>query len=332
MFHWVLSVIFIIGGLVIGLVIEKIVFTILKKFFHQTKWEGNKVVLSTLRGVITLLFLIAGIYSAVLTLKISPNLSNILQKILSVGTIFLVTLVLSRLAVGFVNLYLKKTEGVLPSTSLFANLTKLLIFTLGFLIILNKLGISVTPILTALGVGGLAVALALKDTLSNFFSGFQIIVSKQIRPGDYVKLDSGEEGFITDINWRNTIIRALSNNITVVPNSKLAQSSITNYYLPQKELAVLIEIVVSYDSDLEKVERVTIDVAQEVIRGVPGCILETKPFIRYHTFADYGIKFTVILRAQEFVDQYLIKHEFIKRLHKRYKDEGIKIPSPFIYR
>ena len=194
--------------------------------------------------------------------------------------------------------------------------------------ILHSLGISITPILTALGVGGLAAALALQPTLANLFSGLQIIAAKQLHPGDYIKLDSGEEGYVTDIAWRNTIIRALPNNMIIVPNSKLASAIVTNYYQPEQEMAVLVQVGVSYKSDLKKVEEVTIEVGKEIMREVEGGVPDFEPFIRYHTFDDSSINFTVILRTTEYVGQYLIKHEFIKRLHKRYNKEGIVIPFP----
>ena len=68
--------------------------------------------------------------------------------------------------------------------------------------------------------------------------------------------------------------------------------------------------------------------AKETLQEVEGGIKDFKPFIRYHTFADFSINFSVILRANEFVSNYLVKHEFIKRLHKRYAKEGINIPYP----
>ena len=93
-------------------------------------------------------------------------------------------------------------------------------------------------------------------------------------------------------------------------------------------MAVLVDVGVSYGSDLEEVERATVEVAREVMDEVQGGVPGFAPFIRYHTFGDFSITFTVILRAKEFVDQYLIKHEFVKRLHRRYRDEGIEIPFP----
>jgi small-conductance mechanosensitive channel len=216
----------------------------------------------------------------------------------------------------------------LPFTGLTRLVVRAVIIGIGFLTVLNGLGISITPILTALGVGGLAVALALQDTLANVFAGLYVIAAGQIRLGDYVRLDSGQEGYVTDIGWRSTTIRMLANNLVLVPNAKLAQAVVTNYDLPERDLAVLVAIGVDYGSDLEHVERVTVDVAREVLQTIDGGVPTFEPFIRFHTFGDSSVQFTVILRGNQFVSQYALKHEFIKRLHHRYAAEGITIPFP----
>jgi small-conductance mechanosensitive channel len=326
--QFILPLALVVGGFIAGLIFEKIILIKLKGLAVKTKWEGDEIIILSLHGIIILWCVIAGICGALFNLPISPDILTLIRKILLVIVIFSGTLVLAKIAGGFVNLYAQKSKGVLPSTSIFVNLTKLLVFIIGILIILNTLGISITPMLTALGVGGLAVALALQETLSNLFAGLHVVASRQFKPGDYIKLETGEEGYVTDITWRNTTIRALPNNMIVIPNSKLASTIVTNYCLPEKEMAVLVQVGVSYESDLAKVEKVTIDVGKEVMREVSGGVAEFEPFIRYHTFSDFSINFTVILRAKEFVDQYLIKHEFVKRLHERYNDEGIEIPFP----
>ena len=196
------------------------------------------------------------------------------------------------------------------------------------MIILDELGVNVTAAVVAFGIGGLAVAFALQGTLSEFFAGIYLMSDRPVRVGDYIRLDSSQEGYVVDIGWRSTKIRELPNNIIVVPNSKLAGSIVTNYYLPEPEMACLVQVGVSYDSDLEKVERVTIDVAKRVLERVTGGVPEFEPFIRYHTFSDFSINFTVILRAKEYVDRYLLTHEFVKELHKRYREENIVIPYP----
>jgi small-conductance mechanosensitive channel len=326
--RWILPLILVVGGIPAGLITEKIILLKLKRMASKTKWEADDVIFKSLRGATTLWFVIAGVYLAIQAVPMSGNFKETSKPIFEVIAILSVTLVLARVSAGFINLYSEKAQGVLPSTSIFTNLAYALIFIIGGLITLSSLGVEITPILTALGVGGLAVALALQETLSNLFSGLHIIASRQVRPGDYVMLDSGVEGHVTDISWRNTTIRALPNNIVVIPNSKLASAVVTNYDLIEKQMSVLVQVGVSYDSDLERVEEVTVDVARETMREVEGGVPEHEPFIRYHTFGDSSINFTVILRAREFVDQYPVKHEFIKRLHKRYKEEGIEIPFP----
>jgi small-conductance mechanosensitive channel len=239
-----------------------------------------------------------------------------------------VTLALAALASQSVDTYGALIGPALPVSSLTRNVAWALIAVLGLLVILNGLGLSITPMLTALGVGGLAVALALQEPLANFFAGLFITLAGQIRVGDYVKLDSGQEGYLVDFSWRSTRLRMLANNLIVVPNSKLAQAIVVNHHLPSQDLAVLVEVGVDYASDLRHVERVVVDVGRDVMHEVAGGVPEFEPFIRYHTFGDSSINFTVILRAKEFVDQYLLKHEFVKRLHTRFNDEGIVIPFP----
>jgi len=114
----------------------------------------------------------------------------------------------------------------------------------------------------------------------------------------------------------------------IIPNGKLSSSILTNFNQPVQELGVRLQVGVHYDSDLEMVERVTKEVAQEVMQTVPGGIPDSEPLVRFHTFGDSSINFTVIMKAGEFMDQFLVKHEFVKRLHRRYKKEGIEIPFP----
>lgn len=326
--EFILPVLIIGIALFAGMLTERFLLHYLKNLAEKTKWEGDDILMKALRRVVTLWFVLSGSMIAIHNVNLSEANINIIHKILLVLFIFSVTIGLSRVLVGFVEMYTKRSRGIFPSTSIFTNLTKVIVFIIGGLIILQALNISITPLLTALGVGGLAVALALQDTLSNLFAGIHVIAARNIRPGDYIKLDTGEEGYVVDITWRNTTIRALPNNMIIIPNSRIANAMITNYYLPDRELAVLVQVGIGYESDLEKVERVTIEVARDVMRTVPGGVPEFEPFIRYHTFGDFSINFTVILRAKEFTDQYLIKHEFIKRLHKRYNEEGIVIPFP----
>ncbi len=314
--------------LFIGYILRKLVIISIINLSKKTKNKLAELLIVSIKGPFIFWCFIFSVYSALKLTNLPVGLIDSINKFLLVAGIFSITLVLANLSMKLIKVYSNKLETALPITSLTQNITRVIIFSIGVLIILNSLGISITPILATLGVGGLAVALALQETFSNLFAGFHIIVARQIKIGDYIKLDSGEEGHVFDINWRTTKVKMLPNNVVLVPNSKLIQAIVVNYYLPDKEMAVLVNLGVHYNSDLKKVEKITSEVGKEIMREVTGGVPEFDPFIRYHTFGDFSINFTVILRAKEFVDQYLIKHEFIKRLHERYSSEGIVIPYP----
>lgn len=318
---------FLITGILVGLIVEKLVLSRLHGIGRKAGWRGIDIIISASRGVVVVWFAIGGLYGATFHLPAGHDLLVILWKILLFGAILSVTVALSRIADGFVRLYSETTGGILPST-IFSNITRIAVYIIGILVALQSLGISVAPILTALGVGGLAVALALQDTLSNLFSGIHILLSKQVRRGDYVRLSPTEEGYITDISWRNTTIRAMSNNMIIVPNSKLATAIITNFDLPDGQLSVLVQVGVSYGSNLDQVEKISIEVGRDLMADYPGGVPEFVPFVRYHTFGDSSINFDVVLRAKAFADQFMIRHEYIKRLKRRFDEEGIEIPFP----
>lgn len=223
---------------------------------------------------------------------------------------------------------ISKGSGLRSSGTLLRGLLRGVIIVIGVLIILSNIGISITPLVASLGIGSLAVALALQPTLENFFSGIQMLVDKPIRVGDFIELDSGEQGFVEKIGWRSTWIKMLPNNIVIMPNSKLAQSKIINYYYPEKQLSVPVDLGVHYNSDLDHVEKVTLEVAKQVLKSHKWGIAEYDTFVIFTGFDNSSINLTVMLRAQEYFNRFFIRSEFIKALHKRFAQEGIVIPYP----
>ncbi|MDW8294337.1 MAG: mechanosensitive ion channel family protein [Aquificaceae bacterium] len=311
-----------------GFLTEKLILYRIRRVAIKSRWDWDEVLVDSLRLMPTLWSLLLAIHLSSEYLPLPKGLANLRDKALWVALILSLTLFISRLLGGFLSLYMKKYREDIPATSLVVQIAKLLVLLVGLLIALDKIGIAITPILTALGVGGLAVALALRDTLENLFAGFHVLATRQIKPGDYIKLQSGEEGFVEDITWRNTILRQQANNIIIVPNSKLSTSIIVNYHMPQPELNITIPVGVSYDSDLERVERVTLEIARQVQKEVESGVPDFEPRVRFTGFGDFSINFNVILRAKDFESQHLLRHEFIKRLKRAYEQEDIKIPYP----
>lgn len=219
-------------------------------------------------------------------------------------------------------------EGLNISTrSLFLTIARVLLLSLGILVGLDTIGVSITPILASLGIGSLAVALALQDTMGNFFSGLYILIDKPIRPGDFVKIDD-LEGQVERIGWRSTWVRTVTNDIVVMPNTKVGGAQLKNYDLPTPISAILIPCGVAYGTDLPRVERVAIEVAKEVVRRVQGADTSFEPAVRYTQFGDSSINFNLVVQVTRFSDVGLVKHEIIKALHDRFNRERIEIPFP----
>ncbi|MEH2110453.1 mechanosensitive ion channel family protein [Nostoc sp.] len=326
MIEWITPLVFILAGLLAGIIGEKVLFKRLEIFVNNKRIAGGNIIFHSLHRMTFIWFVISGFFWAVVSAPIKPDIAIVLQKVLTIALLYSITLVLAKLTAGFVNLFIQRAEGV--PTSLISNLAKATVLILGTLIVLQTVGIEITPIVTTLGIGGIAVGLALQDTLANLFSGFYLIISKQVRTGDYVKLDAGHEGYVIDISWRNTTIKEMSNNVVIVPNSKLSSAIFTNYHLPAKEITLTMDVGVSYDSDLEEVEKVTVEVAKEVMQEIAPELKESEPYIRFHTFNDFSIDFTLYMRVSEYFDQRIGKHLFVKKLHKRYQQAGIQIPFP----
>lgn len=319
----------VVGSLLLGLLVRKILLARLARAAAATASGADDEIVGSLQRPLPLWFLLGGLHMASRVLPPPPRFASLLEKTILSAVVASVTLWAATLVSRLLQLGIaaRGASGA-PATGAVRYAVRIVVLAIGALVLLSTLGISVAPVLTTVGIGGLAVALGLQETLANLFAGMQITMAGNIRVGDFIRLESGQEGYVEDINWRSTRVRMLANNAVLIPNSRLAQSVVTNYHRPSKDLAVLVEIGVHYASDLAQVERVTCEVARGVMRAVPGGVAEFDPFVRYHTFADSSINFTVILRAQQFTDQYLIKHEFIKAVSRAFADDGIVIPFP----
>ncbi len=216
-------------------------------------------------------------------------------------------------------------ESLVPMAIQVARIVTL---AMGLLIILDLFGISIAPMVAGFGILGAAVALSLQGTISNLFAGLNVMTDGSIRAGDYVELDSGMIGMIDTIGWRTTRIRLLSDNTVIIPNSRLADSVTTNYNQPFEEMSVYVQVGVSYFSDLAQVERVTVEVGRQVLAETPGAVSDYEPSIWYTDFGDSNINFWVVLRSVNYLESWLVKHNFVKALYDRYEKEGIEISFP----
>src|SRR3972149_4667735 len=318
-----------IGVTALAFIVRKVFVRVLHRWAQKTETRLDDLFLATMRVPSIYWCIAIGLYFSIGTSNLPDQYVTYSFKAIHVLVILSVTLVLANISSKMVSYTIEKAEIPIPITGLSQAIIKGTILIIGILILLGTLGISITPLITALGVGGLAVALALQDTLSNLFAGLHILVERPVRVGDYIKLSSGQEGYVEDIGWRTTRVKMLANNIIIIPNSKLSQSIITNYYYPEKRMSLVIPIGVSYDSDPDRVEQILVQEAQKSAGEIAGLLKEPQPFVRFIPgFGDSSLNFTLICQVAEYVDQYLVQHELRKRIFKRFKDEGIEIPFP----
>ncbi|MBI1910434.1 MAG: mechanosensitive ion channel family protein [Deltaproteobacteria bacterium] len=323
----IFAAVFISVALVL-LIVRKIAFSYFYKWARRTQSHADDIILDSIKH--------PSVYWAIaLSLYIALDTSNFPKKYVDYGLSTLYVLIILSITIAAANISSKFAQNLIEKsgktsvTGLSRTVIKAFIFAIGILIILNSLGISITPILTALGVGGLAVALALQDTLSNLFSGVHILVERPVNVGDYIKLNSGEEGFIVDIGWRTTRIRELANNIIIIPNNKLAQSIITNYSLPDKKFGFQVKVGVSYDSDPDRIEEILIDEALKSAGSIKGLVTEPRPAVRLSPgFGSSSLDFTLVCHVTEYTEQFDAQHALRKRILKRFRAEGVKIPYP----
>lgn len=330
---WVVALIVVLASSVLGHLVRSFGLERLAKLLEQkTRSTVDEDIVRSLRRPVVLWCTLAGFYFAVMLLGLDPDVTELLLEVLSAILIVSFTLWFSDLIVRLLVAVVPSKPGrSSPVTGVVQNVVRFFIMLVGLVLLLGTFGISVTPMLTTLGIGGLAVALGLQETLANVFAGMQLTIARNIRVGDVLRLENGEEAVLEDVGWRAVRMRRLLTDATViVPNARLAHDVITNLDLPNSEVGVLVDVGVHYDSDLEKVEAVACGVAAEVVATVDGCVRDFVPFVRFHSFGASSIDMTVHLRAEGFRESLLVRHEFIKRLAARFRREGIVIPFPIV--
>jgi len=324
-----IPVIIALGSFIVLMILRSVLYKAVHRWAQKTQTTLDDMIVSATRAPSMFWAVILALYLGVAGSELPARYLTYTHRLLSSLIILSITLVAASLLAKTLSFYQERRGIALQATGLSKALVKIFVLSIGFLILLSNLGVSITPLITAAGIGGLAIALALQDSLANFFSGIHIMIERPIEVGHYIKLQSGEEGYVVDIGWRTTRVRMLPNNLIIIPNKTLAESIITNYYLPERRMSVLIPLGVSYDSDPEQVERLLVEEATKAAGEVPGLLAEPAPFVRFIPgFGDSSLNFTLICQVKEFTDQYLVQHELRKRIFRRFREEGIEIPFP----
>jgi len=310
----------------VALLFRKALTTALRRWLGPANVE---VFLDAVRLPSILWCLVLGLFVAIEMVELPRRLAAQLRTILEAAVILSVTFTVAGVLGSLAAAAGERRALGLGVTGLVRTAVRGSVLLIGLLVLLDAVGVQITPLLTALGVGGLAVALALQDTLSNLFAGVHLLADKPIRVGDYVKIADTIEGHVVDVGWRSTRVQMLQNNVVIVPNKRVAESIIVNYDMPERRMALLVPVSVGYDSDPDHVERVLLDETARAAGEVAGLLADPPPLVRLIPgFGDYALDFTLVCQVASFVDQYAVQHELRKRILRRFRAERIEIPYP----
>jgi len=302
----------------------------LLKFIKKTETDLDNELLIAIKGPFYFFIFITGLYFAIKSVSYAAFYIEQINKVYSVLLIIWMFVMFIRVVNALARWYIKekrKTKFESTAVMMIKRLVNLFIYIIAFIIILDHMGVEITPLVTGLGIGGLAVALALQNTLSNYFAGIYIITDKSIRIGDYIQISDHVKGIVEKVGWRSTKVRAFK-DLIVIPNSKLAESTIKNYSQPAEAIALGIPFGVSYKSNLQKVEKAAMDVAKRIIKKEPGAKKDAEPFVRFKEFGESNIRLSLIIFPETYIDKFKLRHELIKALKKEFDKKKIEISFP----
>jgi len=331
----VTSVVIVLIAFGAALLMHKVVFPLVIRFTQWTPTDLDSRLVKSARWPITLGIVVLGVYLAVtvpldLTGSEHDRADNVAQALgLVLGIFFVVGLLSSVIDWYLANLAVRANHVVdLRLFPLLRRVGIVVIYGIGALLVLDVLGINISPLIAGLGLGGLAVALALQPTLANLFAGTYVMTEGVISTGDYIELESGMAGYVVEVGWRSTRLRTLSNNLVVVPNARFAETIITNYQEPVPAVNVYLTCGVSYDSDLDLVEKVSFEVMNNLLENDPNAVREYGSWFAFDAFGESNVNFWLFLQSRDRIASFTLQSTLIKDLHRRFREEGIVINYP----
>ena len=320
-------ILILIGTIIVVILSYFFLKIIVKKIVGRKKSYGEFIFKQLSKPIIFLL-LIIGFYSAIRQLLIINEYQLLINQSFFILTTLIFALFIIRIISVIMLGYLKIRKGFERPPKLINMTISIIIFIIAIAVILGYFKFDITPLIAGVGLGALAIGLALQSTLSNFFAGMHLVSDRPIDIGDYIEIDEDTKGTVEDIGWRSTRIRTLADNLLIIPNGKLSESNITNFSKPKQDMSLWVPCGVAYESDLKKVEKISLEVAKIIQMTVDGAVKDFEPAFRFREFGDSNINFITVLRVTDPMNRFSVRNQFIKALKTRFDKEGIEISWP----
>ena len=324
--------IFIIIAFWLGSYAVTFLLSIFEKLASRTKTSLDDKLIRAGKLPIRYLAIVLGLYYADQYYGLGWNYRGFgTREALYVLVILIVGFTISRLFKTFFEWYADKERAKKINKTMFVFIRKMVsvtVYAVVLIFILGHFGIEIGPLLAGLGIAGLAIALGLQETLANLFAALFLVMDKSINIGDWIQLEDGTKAYLDDISWRSVRIRTLGNNTVIVPNSVFVGQKISSYDYPEQSFYTSINAGVAYGSDLEQVERVSVQAAKNVLKKEKVKAEYNEPIVRFKELADSSINLIIIVKIDHVKDEGKIKHELIKEIVKEFRRKKIEIPFP----
>jgi small-conductance mechanosensitive channel len=299
-----------------------------RSFYRRSRGEGTfgYIVLDTLR-LPSVLWCIAaavkfGLEMSIIPAKYTGRATTAILAFLIVS----ISMVAASASVRALTTHGRRRGIASALSGMASTLIRVFVFSLGLTAILRLYQVNIAPLLAAFGVGGLAIALALQDTLANFFAGIHILIEEPIALGATIRLSTGEEGVVTDIGWRTTRVRNGANSMVVIPNTKITSGILINYNLPDPRVVTEVAVMVGYDADLDQVRRIALDET----RASEGVLDTPEPAVFFNPgLLATHLQFTVVFSVAELGKKGPVQSDVRLRIHRRLREEAVPLPVPF---
>jgi MscS family membrane protein len=294
---------------------------------QKTKTEVDDILIRAVKNVVTYSIPVIGLMVALTPLALQTAIpERILFSFLAVLLMRAAISLVGEMSKWLEKNWLERTastldKGLLP---LLRKAVQASVAIIGVLIILGKWEVQIGPLLGALGIGGLAIALALNSSLSNIFSGVQLILDRSVNVGDKVQLESGEVGVVLDIGLRTTLMQTYDNEVISLPNSQLANARIKNYTKPDATIRVGVNFAVAYGSDVNEVKGVVLD----AISQLDDILQEPGPQVLFLNMGDFSLDMCGRVWVDNYGKQFAKKLEMTELIYNTLKKSGIEIPFP----
>ncbi len=318
------------GAIIVGKITYYVIKNFVKVFTAKTETVADDMLIEVSEHPLIFLIFIIGFYIAYKSLTLSATVELTFFNIVLVMLIINLTWFFVRLIDGVIKYYLipfaKKTETDLDDAliPIVRRLSKIVLIFIAAIIILDKFGYNVTSLVAGLGIGGLAVALAAQETLSNVFGGITIITDKPFSLNDRVRI-SGNDGFVKEIGMRSTKITTLDGSELIIPNSTIAKEVIENV-TREKERRVKLTLGIVYETDMKKLDK-SVQILKKVISEQEG-VVNKKCDVFFDEFADFSLNLVLVYWVTDIPKIFEIKSAVNFRIKEEFEKAKIEFAYP----